>query len=144
MPIILTLGPPLPAPSAPDTAPVTGPNTDPTAAPTPPGAETTDADPGPAPPSGEARAASPGHEAHFAALGPGLLARVRPEIVATPLIGHGFDALDVLAQLAEAGWHGVLRVHAPRLPAVHLLAEELREEAARLSDAIDVEIEILG
>ena len=61
----------------------------------------------------------------LAGLDRSLLLRVRPSCVVTPLVGAGFDVLDVAARLSAAQYRGTLYTLTPRLPRPRLIAAEV-------------------
>lgn len=61
----------------------------------------------------------------LAALDAGLMARILPERVVTPLLGEGFDALDVAERLAALGFRGRLEIAGPALPDRRLIRAEI-------------------
>jgi hypothetical protein len=62
-----------------------------------------------------------------------LLARLDPRLVLCPLLGAGFDALQVAERLERLGWTGRLRVLAPALPAPAMVEAELAARAPGLT-----------
>ncbi|SPH17849.1 hypothetical protein DEA8626_01376 [Defluviimonas aquaemixtae] len=54
--------------------------------------------------------------AQFPALDVQLLAQVMPDIVLAPLLGQGFDILDLADRLSEMGYRGALHAVTPPLP----------------------------
>ncbi len=60
------------------------------------------------------------------------------DLVITPLIGAGFDAIDLIERLAEAGFRGKVQVRAPRLPDRLLVLHELLAVATPLGMTVDL------
>ncbi len=75
--------------------------------------------------SGAATAAQGPLRVSLAALDAPLLARLLPERVVTPLVGDGFDALDVAERLSALGFRGRLEVLCPALPDRRLIRAEI-------------------
>ena len=67
--------------------------------------------------------------ARYAALGPDLIARVRPDCILMPLFGPGYDALAVLERMATLDYAGSFAVLTARLPAPEVVRAELRAAA---------------
>ncbi len=61
----------------------------------------------------------------LAGLDRSLIERVQPSCVVTPLVGGGFDVLDVAARLSSAGYCGTLYTLTPHLPRPRLVAAEV-------------------
>jgi hypothetical protein len=61
----------------------------------------------------------------LAALDAPLLARVLPDRVVAPLMGDGFDALEVAERLEALGYRGRLEVVCPALPDRRLIRAEI-------------------
>lgn len=53
------------------------------------------------------------------------------ELVVAPLFCDEFDALELIEQLGTAGFRGVLRIVAPKLPNRQIVLRELRSHAVR-------------
>lgn len=53
------------------------------------------------------------------------------ELVVAPLFCDEFDALEVIELLGAAGFRGVLRITAPKLPNRQIVLRELRSHAVR-------------
>ncbi|MFV2035631.1 MAG: hypothetical protein ACC631_11105 [Halocynthiibacter sp.] len=58
-----------------------------------------------------------------------VLESIEPDIVLAPLVGIGFDALDLAARLCRLGFRGRFRVLAPDLPNPDIVLTELRAQA---------------
>lgn len=71
-------------------------------------------------------------EAKIDSLTPELLARHRPTAAACPLIGPGFDAIDVARRLEALGFRGELCVLCPHLPEPDAVLAELAPHAPSL------------
>ena len=74
--------------------------------------------------------------ATFGAVSPYLLAQVRPDCVACPLLGTDFDAATLAQRLARIGFAGRLIVVAPALPDSRMVAREI----AAAAPGIEVDI----
>ncbi|WP_431299934.1 hypothetical protein [Tabrizicola sp. BL-A-41-H6] len=59
-------------------------------------------------------------------------------LVITPLFGPGFDAIELLEQLAETPFCGSVRVEAPKLPNKRLVLRELRSVADRSGITVEL------
>ncbi len=59
-------------------------------------------------------------------------------LVITPLFGPGFDAIELLEELAETPFCGSVRVEAPKLPNKRLVLRELRSVADRSGIHVDL------
>ncbi|MBP1804298.1 hypothetical protein [Rubellimicrobium aerolatum] len=70
--------------------------------------------------------------ATFAKLTGPLLEETRPEMVLSPLMGDGFDAMDIARRLVEAGFQGRYRALTDDLPDSEAVREEIREIAPDL------------
>lgn len=68
----------------------------------------------------------------FASLERALLDRVSPRSVVCPLMAEGFEALQVLTLLRQAGYAGDVMVVAPPLPDPRMVERELRAVAPGL------------
>lgn len=55
------------------------------------------------------------------------LDRIRPEIVFSPLVGPGFDCLDLAERLVAAGFRGKYRAVAPMVPDPNLVRREITD-----------------
>lgn len=55
-----------------------------------------------------------------------LLVDFKPEVVLSPLVGKGFDVIDVAVRLTSAGYTGRLRATTPDLPNPKLVSKEIR------------------
>jgi len=53
------------------------------------------------------------------------------ELVVAPLFCNGFDALELIEVLGTAGFRGVLRIVAPKLPNRQIVLRELRAHAVK-------------
>ena len=69
-----------------------------------------------------------------------LLERFEPEVVLSPLVGKGFDAIDVAVRLTSCGYTGRLRATSPDLPNPNLVAKEIRS----ICPEIDFDLLILS
>jgi len=58
-----------------------------------------------------------------------VLERFNPDIVLAPLVGAGFDALDLAARLQAFEFTGRLRVLCPKLPRPEMVTAELHAQA---------------
>lgn len=76
--------------------------------------------------------------ARWQELTPALLAATQPGIVVGPLLGPGFDAIDLIERLAGLGWRGALHVLAPELPDPRLVETELQACARDIGAEIDI------
>jgi hypothetical protein len=74
--------------------------------------------------------------ADHAALNAGLLARLRPDVVLTALVGHGFDVLDIARTLGQLGFRGRYRAVVEHLPNPALI----RSEVASVAPQVDFDI----
>lgn len=54
------------------------------------------------------------------------LAEVRPDLIVAPLIGPGWDVLDLAEALRQAGWRGALAIQSRPLPRAELVLDEVR------------------
>ncbi len=59
-------------------------------------------------------------------------------LLITPLFGPGFDAIELLEQLAETPFCGCVRVEAPKLPNRRLVLRELRSVADRCGITVEL------
>ncbi len=78
--------------------------------------------------------------APFAGLDLALLARVMPDAVFAPLMGPGFDVLDLAARLARLGYGGSLHGLTGPLPDPESVTREIRGHC----DGIDFELVVLA
>ena len=62
----------------------------------------------------------------FSALEQKLMSSVAPTKVVVPLMTRSFDAAEVIEQLAECGYQGVVWVLSPKLPNRRMVERELR------------------
>ncbi len=60
------------------------------------------------------------------------LAQVMPDTILAPLLGPGFDILDLVDRLGRIGFGGALRALTPPLPAPDAVIAEVRSHAAGL------------
>ena len=67
--------------------------------------------------------------ATYGAVSPDLLAQVRPDCVACPLLAADFDAAMLAQRLAECGFAGRLVVLTPALPDRRMVAREIASAA---------------
>lgn len=81
----------------------------------------------------EARGFAPLVHTRFTHLNAALLARVTPDVILSPLMGSGFDILDLCDCLAVLGFRGRLVALAPRLPNLRIVATEVRAHAPDLT-----------
>lgn len=65
----------------------------------------------------------------FSALEQKLVSSVGPTKVVVPLMARGFDAADVMEQLASCGYQGSVWVLAPKLPNRRMVERELKTMA---------------
>lgn len=72
----------------------------------------------------------------FSALEQKLVSSVSPTKVVVPLMARGFDAADVVEQLASCGYQGSVWVLAPKLPNRRMVERELKS----LASGIQVEV----
>lgn len=73
------------------------------------------------------------------ALSDALLARLRPDIVLSPLLSDAHDILDVARRLDRLGYSGALRALSPPLPHVNMVLGEVRLACGRRDfDIIEV------
>lgn len=70
----------------------------------------------------------------------GTLAILRPDVVLTPLVGAGFDCLDVALALCEAGYAGQLRAVVSFVPNPALV----RREIAGACPGLDFDLIVTG
>jgi len=68
------------------------------------------------------------------------LAALRPDVVLTPLVGAGFDCLDVALALSEAGYRARLRAVVRYVPNPGLV----RREIAASCPGLDFDLIVLG
>jgi hypothetical protein len=69
-----------------------------------------------------------------------LMAHVRPDTVLAPLIGSGFDILDLCDLLSVLGYRGRLVAFAPKLPDLRLVAAEVRAHAPGVAfEALEID-----
>lgn len=54
-----------------------------------------------------------------------LLQSFQPEVVLSPLVGKGFDAIDVAVRLTSLGYTGRLRATSPDLPNPKIVTKEI-------------------
>ena len=76
----------------------------------------------------------------FSALNIDLIARHDPHIVLAPLVGPGFDILDVAARLQRCGFTGSLRALTTPLPNLSSVRTEIRSHCTGL----DVDIVVVS
>lgn len=69
-----------------------------------------------------------------------LLTQFAPEVVLSPLVGKGFDAIDVAVRLTSCGYKGRLRATSPDLPNPKIVAKEIRS----ICPGIDFDLLILS
>jgi hypothetical protein len=60
------------------------------------------------------------------------------DLVITPLVGDGFDALEIIERLGLAKFKGRVHVTAPKLPNRHIVLRELRAVAGRKGITVDM------
>ena len=72
----------------------------------------------------------------FSALEQKLVSSVSPTKVVVPLMARGFDAADVVEQLAACGFQGAVWVLAPKLPNRRMVERELKS----LATGIQIEV----
>ena len=72
----------------------------------------------------------------FSALEQKLVSSVSPTKVVVPLMARGFDAADVVEQLASCGFQGAVWVLAPKLPNRRMVERELKS----LATGIQIEV----
>lgn len=65
----------------------------------------------------------------FSSLEQKLVSSVAPSKVVVPLMARGFDAAEVIEQLASCGYQGAVWVLAPKLPNRRMVERELRSMA---------------
>lgn len=70
--------------------------------------------------------------ASYGAVSPVLLAQVRPDCVACPLLAAEFDAAQLAQRLEQIGFVGRLLVMAPALPDRRMVAREIASAAPGL------------
>lgn len=70
--------------------------------------------------------------AHFKDVDIDLVARHDPDLVLAPLVGKGFDILDVGALLLRCGFLGPLRALTTPLPNLHSIRAEVRSHCVGL------------
>ncbi|WP_444465155.1 hypothetical protein [Rhodobacter capsulatus] len=56
-----------------------------------------------------------------------MLARIRPDVVLSPLFSPGHDILDLARLLDRLGYQGPLRAYAPPLPNTAIVCAEVRQ-----------------
>lgn len=66
------------------------------------------------------------HYVSFDEMSPRLLESVAPDIVLTPLLGQGFDALDLASLLQGFKFTGRFRALCPKLPNPDLVMQEIQ------------------
>lgn len=76
----------------------------------------------------------------FDELTPRLLRDLSPSLLIAPLMGDGFDAVDVAHRLEAAAFEGRFRVLTPPIPQPGAVQAEIQEAAGR----VDVDLMILG
>ncbi|EAR51008.1 hypothetical protein OG2516_03368 [Oceanicola granulosus HTCC2516] len=69
------------------------------------------------------------HFTSFGNLDRGLLGQIEPDIIVSPLVGPGFDALEIARRLQECGFTGCYRAIADKLPHADLVRREVRAAA---------------
>jgi hypothetical protein len=69
------------------------------------------------------------HFVDLSELGPDLLARIRPDVVLSPLLGDGFDVFDVAQRLQASSFTGRYRAVAVSLPSPGMVLSEVRNHA---------------
>lgn len=69
-----------------------------------------------------------------------LIAREQPDLVVAPLVGVGFDGVDVAQRLTAAGFKGQFLVVASTLPSPAIV----RREIAAQFPALDFDLIVLG
>lgn len=74
----------------------------------------------------------------FAELTPRLLHDLAPSLLISPLMGEGFDAVDVAHRLEAAAFKGRFRVLSPPIPEPEAVQAEIQEAAGRI--AVDLMI----
>jgi hypothetical protein len=60
------------------------------------------------------------------------------DLVIAPLIGTGFDAIEMILLLGKAGFRGRLLVRSGLLPDIHLVIGELREAAEPFGFSVEL------
>lgn len=65
-----------------------------------------------------------------------LLAAVRPDLIVSPAVSHGFDCIDVAGVLASLGYRGAYRALARDLPR----PEMIRREVLAICPGLDFDI----
>jgi hypothetical protein len=60
------------------------------------------------------------------------------ELVVAPLFCNEFDALEIAEALGTAGYRGMLRIVAPKLPNRQIVLRELRSHAARQGITVEM------
>lgn len=76
----------------------------------------------------------------FADLTVELLRGLKPTLLVAPLVGDGFDAVDVATRLAVAGFRGRFRVVTPPIPVPAVVRADVEEAAGE----IDFDLVILA
>ncbi|HHI71700.1 MAG TPA: hypothetical protein ENJ91_11905 [Rhodobacteraceae bacterium] len=75
----------------------------------------------------------------FEELDSGLLKQLNPQIILSPLLGRGFDVLDLVALLCTLGYDGRVRGMTPPLPNPELIRGEVQRVCPELDfDIIEV------
>lgn len=77
----------------------------------------------------------------YASLTPVTVAKVRPDLVLAPLLGAGFDIVDIGARLAAMGYRARLRAVTPPLPDAAAVVRELSMQFRDLDFAL---VELAG
>lgn len=72
------------------------------------------------------------HFVDYREINSAVLARIRPDVVLSPLVCAGFDALEVAAHLSNAGFDGRYRAIADNVPHVDLICREVAYAAPAL------------
>jgi len=72
----------------------------------------------------------------YADLCPSVLAAHLPDLILTPLIGPGFDVLDLGARLRSLGFAGRIRAVAPPLPDAATVGDEVRHRLKGMDFAL--------
>lgn len=78
--------------------------------------------------------------ARYAELCKALLEELRPALVLAPLVGDGFDGLDIARRLSDAGYGGRFRAVVPSLPNPDLV----RREIAAQCPGLDIDLVMLA
>ncbi len=90
----------------------------------------------------ERRGFAPLVHTRFEHLDSKLMDHVRPDTILAPLMGNGFDVLDLCDRLKALGYGGRLVAFAPKLPDLRLVTAEVRAHAPCVTfEALEIDPE---